>query len=773
MRSSHATVPFGPPYKQSLPAFERRPHSSSSAASSTAVRSPVVASVNSVDDRSKSQANPQYHTDSPASKHADLVSRSPVETSNTLQVSETGMGNAQQSVLTCWYWAHSSVPCKWSDEKCKYLHGISSFGVAEPPPGRRPSIQQWSRSAQDDVAGFSNLVVSSMSSGNRQMPLERPSNKDESVPSVTAGLLASANDDSSEYEPPSPHQPESSSPEYEPPPPLNQPGLGTASNTTLPAKKHDVQFPLSSSVPIVITHQKQASATTSLDSEASFSLGKTHHHHGDVIGDELVHGLANVNVPSPFEKTTSTTSSGKPLGYKSPFYYSDDDEDDNIAPSKITSIELSETTQVTGRHSSHQESTTLPIEEHEEDWGGGDDLSDMEMDLDTPEPDLAPIYKQPLHMPAQAVEDAIIFQRRLDPDQNVLSATSTVPPAAVTTLDHARAVNDKKASIMEQGENSVATNHEGQIYEINGLGKESENRTNLGKEGANEPSRLSEVQNDRIHATGIMHQGPINKSTVHSQPQMEAENEPPIPQGERLASTALEAQVKPRMDLEPEQLANTTEPAWADLIGTQLPQQPQNAEEIKVAYNSTALDAYLSKPLRDPEYEPSDREILDTQIWASINPIKTWPKRYSEEWRAAKMKEIAARPKRKSRHRYRRTGDEGPARSEEEIEQVIDFCETLFGVGLSGIRGGTLGMRDERWICVKEVPEPEYEEEIQETDSEEVIGDWEDDDFPSQATKRTHSQSDEDGDMEMEMEIEDMKVEVVQERTTPRRKRKR
>jgi hypothetical protein len=740
----------------SLPGFERHSEPSSDAASLNPTMLPITTSSNLIDNQLNDQPNSQNRTDPPTSKNSDRISRSPVETFDTIHVSGASIGNAQQSVLTCWYWAHSPISCRWSDEKCKYLHGISSFGVAEPPHGRRSSIQHLSRSTEDDVTDSTIPKFNNMSTENGPTNSERVSGKDR-VSKELVALSASAGDESSEYEPPSPHQLEASSPEYEPPPPLDESNLDINPSTIMPTKKDKVRYLHPSSAPVVVAHQQHASATVKTQMHSHYEVGSD-------VG--VIHKLTDINVPSPFQKATTVRVSGKPLGYKSPYCYSEDDENETVAPSKFTSAKLTENAQGIVISSSYHKSIDIPTEGHEDGEEDGDDLGEMEMDLDTPEPDLNPVHKQSLPSIIEVIqvkESCAINHEVQNNENNELRRVNETQTSIGEGLD------DAYLELVQADEAIIAAPKPHQL-DINA-------QTRLPATFTNNPSRTDSgfsspsLDSHRIPSKVISNDS--SELARLNEAEVEVTRELSVLQGECQGNLTSHAQSTPRINRESEEPAHLLAPVWADLIGVQILKQPKRGEEPKAVYDCTTLDTYLRKPLRDPDYEPSDREVLDTQIWAPINPLKTWPKDYSEEWRAAKMKEIAARPKRKSKNRYPRVENGGLARSEEEVEQAMNFCETLFGVDLGDIRGGTLGLKDERWICVKEAPEPEpepeSEQEIQETDSEEVKGDWDEDEVPSQATKRSQSQIDEDEDLEMA----DVEVEAVDEITTPRKKRKR
>ncbi|KAK2625346.1 hypothetical protein QTJ16_005715 [Diplocarpon rosae] len=66
-------------------------------------------------------------------------------------------------------------------------------------------------------------------------------------------------------------------------------------------------------------------------------------------------------------------------------------------------------------------------------------------------------------------------------------------------------------------------------------------------------------------------------------------------------------------------------------------------------FDESILDFYLKRHAeRGPLYEPTPREILDTQTWAALDPRTIYPIRQTSIQREQRMAEIAARPRRKA-----------------------------------------------------------------------------------------------------------------------------
>lgn len=75
-------------------------------------------------------------------------------------------------------------------------------------------------------------------------------------------------------------------------------------------------------------------------------------------------------------------------------------------------------------------------------------------------------------------------------------------------------------------------------------------------------------------------------------------------------------------------------------------------------YDPTELDSYLKKQ-PSPQREPTEQELLDSQLWGHIDPRVVWPEEHSEDWYDTKRAEIAARPSRKQRFgKVRKMDDE-------------------------------------------------------------------------------------------------------------------
>jgi len=115
-------------------------------------------------------------------------------------------------------------------------------------------------------------------------------------------------------------------------------------------------------------------------------------------------------------------------------------------------------------------------------------------------------------------------------------------------------------------------------------------------------------------------------------------------------------------------------------------------------YDSSILDAFIKKQSESNlAHEPSEQELLDTQIWGHIDPRVAWPKEYSEEWYEAKRVEIAHRPSRKQRFgKVRKQQPRNPP-SDEQISEMERFSKDLFGIEYSadfehGVRNGVLVM---------------------------------------------------------------------------------
>jgi hypothetical protein len=115
-------------------------------------------------------------------------------------------------------------------------------------------------------------------------------------------------------------------------------------------------------------------------------------------------------------------------------------------------------------------------------------------------------------------------------------------------------------------------------------------------------------------------------------------------------------------------------------------------------YDPSILDAFIKKQSESKsDQEPTEKELLDTQIWGHIDPRVAWQKEYSEEWYEAKKIEIAKRPSRKQRFgKVRKQQPRNPL-LDETIAEIEKFSKDLFGIEYAadfehGVRDGVLVM---------------------------------------------------------------------------------
>ncbi|PVH80703.1 hypothetical protein DL98DRAFT_515343 [Cadophora sp. DSE1049] len=112
-------------------------------------------------------------------------------------------------------------------------------------------------------------------------------------------------------------------------------------------------------------------------------------------------------------------------------------------------------------------------------------------------------------------------------------------------------------------------------------------------------------------------------------------------------------------------------------------------------FDESELDSFIQKQSqRDPLYEPSPTELLETQRWGAMDPRTVWPNRLSAAQKEQKMLEIAARGGRKKnfgkilhqqlvQERMERGWDihqSRDKRDDDETTEMIHKLEELFGV---------------------------------------------------------------------------------------------
>ncbi|KAH9203873.1 hypothetical protein DL95DRAFT_398959 [Leptodontidium sp. 2 PMI_412] len=118
-------------------------------------------------------------------------------------------------------------------------------------------------------------------------------------------------------------------------------------------------------------------------------------------------------------------------------------------------------------------------------------------------------------------------------------------------------------------------------------------------------------------------------------------------------------------------------------------------EEKRKEFDESILDSFLLKQSqRDPFYEPSPKELSETQIWGAVDPRTVWPKRWNAAQKEEKMKEIKARGGRKAnfgkilhpqlvKERLERGWDihqSREKRDDDETKEMVQKLEELFGV---------------------------------------------------------------------------------------------
>ena len=136
-------------------------------------------------------------------------------------------------------------------------------------------------------------------------------------------------------------------------------------------------------------------------------------------------------------------------------------------------------------------------------------------------------------------------------------------------------------------------------------------------------------------------------------------------------------------------------------------------------FDTTELDSFLLKQAQpQSDEQPTNKELLRTQIWGHIDPRAAWPRRMTEEERQEKIKEIEARGGKKANYgkiltaQVRKERAEkgwnihqtSEWRSEEECKEMDRRLEELFGI--EGLGNCVPGIRNGRLVMIEQL-EPE------------------------------------------------------------------
>ena len=136
-------------------------------------------------------------------------------------------------------------------------------------------------------------------------------------------------------------------------------------------------------------------------------------------------------------------------------------------------------------------------------------------------------------------------------------------------------------------------------------------------------------------------------------------------------------------------------------------------------FDTTELDSFLFKQAQpQSDEQPTNKELLSTQIWGHIDPRVAWPRMMTEEERQEKIKEIEARGGRKANFGKiltaqvrKERADRGwnvhqtsEWRSEEECKEMDRRLEEFFGK--EGLGNCIPGIRNGRLVMIEQL-EPE------------------------------------------------------------------
>ncbi|KAL2073821.1 hypothetical protein VTL71DRAFT_11147 [Oculimacula yallundae] len=177
--------------------------------------------------------------------------------------------------------------------------------------------------------------------------------------------------------------------------------------------------------------------------------------------------------------------------------------------------------------------------------------------------------------------------------------------------------------------------------------------------------KISEISDDALH-NGIVYpekpsqdsqfdvpksegrkKGALSKSTQDNPPFDNSSPEPPSPMSDASSYNIPSPQLPDFETLEQRDdvsMKSTTDEASV----TSYVKSDQAGE-----YDGSILDSFLlQQAQRDPIYEPTSTELLDTQNWSAGDPRPFWPKRITAAQKAEKMVEIAARGGRKAKANF-------------------------------------------------------------------------------------------------------------------------
>lgn len=102
-------------------------------------------------------------------------------------------------------------------------------------------------------------------------------------------------------------------------------------------------------------------------------------------------------------------------------------------------------------------------------------------------------------------------------------------------------------------------------------------------------------------------------------------------------------------------------------------------------FDTSDLDFWMAKQSEPkPSEEPTEKQLLESQLWGHVDPRIVWPKEYSEEWYTAKRAEIDARPSRKQRVGKVRPQVEERQFSEHQLKELERFADEFGGIKFSG-----------------------------------------------------------------------------------------
>jgi hypothetical protein len=177
-----------------------------------------------------------------------------------------------------------------------------------------------------------------------------------------------------------------------------------------------------------------------------------------------------------------------------------------------------------------------------------------------------------------------------------------------------------------------------------------------------------------------------------------ANQQPPTPIDKSAAKSLPLPRAVPTQNVnKPETITTTAADVFEDGFSVPAP-HPKSIAARKRAENfdPSELDSWIKKQ-SEPKPEPTEKELLEGQLWGHIDPRIVWPKEYSEEWYATKRAEIDARPSRKQRFGKVRRQYEERQLSDYDLREMERFAKEFGGIEYSAdfeleVREGVLVM---------------------------------------------------------------------------------